>query len=416
MLRTKQESQVQFWSSQVPAGCWSPALSDPVERSLCTDCGLSRTSRAKRCGQACQFLRPDYPNLERQVHGRERDSQRADELHFGPYAEMYQASLRKPLAAAQWTGITTRIAERLLEERAVDAVLTVTSAAEDRWQPVPVLVTEPEGLSICRGMRIGFAPLLALLEHALKAGYKRLAVIAMPCQVHPLRVIEPELGFERLDVIGTPCADNTDTQRFHEFLNFFAADPNDVTYIEFRPDHYVELRYEGGRKEEIPFLQLPLAKLSPDFFPLTCRTCVDYTNVLADVVIGSMGGRGEQWLIIRNQRGQELIDILGDEIRLRPTGSAGKRHSAVQGYLHNTERAASGMPVRRMPNWLRPIMSRLMPYMGPRGLEFARARVEMKAGETLIHLRQRAPERIKSMVPAHVYELTESYDIGGDGQ
>lgn len=414
MLRTKEESAVQFWSSRVPAGCWSPVLSEPAERDLCTDCGLSRTSRAKRCGQACQFLRPDYPVLERRVHGRERDPQRGDELHFGPYTEMYQASLRRPLQDAQWTGITTRIAERLLEQNEVDAVLTVTSAAGDRWQPVPVLVTAPEGLSICRGMRIGFAPLLALLEHALDQGYRRLAVIAMPCQVYPLRVIEQELGFERLDVIGTPCADNTDTQRFHEFLTFFADDPNQVTYLEFRPDHYVELRYEGGRKEEIPFLQLPLAKLSPDFFPLTCRTCVDYTNVLADVVVGSMGGRGEQWVIIRNQRGQELIDILGDEIRLSPTGSAGDRSSAVQGYLHNTERAASGMPVRRMPNWLRPIMSRLMPYMGPRGLEFARARVEMKAGETLIHLRQMAPERMKSMVPAHVHELARPYDIGSE--
>ncbi|MBK1735080.1 coenzyme F420 hydrogenase [Halorhodospira abdelmalekii] len=403
------ESPVQFWSSEVPAGCWSPVLKEPAARALCTDCGLSRSERAKRCGQACQFIRPDYPRLEQQVHGRARLPYRPDELHFGPYQSMYQASLRSPLPGAQWTGITTRIAERLLEAGEVDAVLTVTSSAEDRWQPVPVLITEPAGLQICRGMRIGFAPLLALLEPALARGYKRLAVIAMPCQAYPLRVLEQELGFERLDVIGTPCADNTDTPRFHEFLTFFADDPNDVTYLEFRPDHYVELRFEGGRKQEIPFLQLPLAKLSPDFFPLTCRTCVDYTNVLADVVIGSMGGRGEQWLIVRNERGRHLLNLLGDELLLRPTGSAGKRTSAVTGYLRNTERAASGLPVRRMPNWLRPIMSRLMPYMGPRGLEFARARVEMKAGETLIHLRQMAPERLDTMVPEHVRELAKPY-------
>ena len=34
-------------------------------RKLCTDCGLSRTAEPKRCGQACQFIQPDYPGLER---------------------------------------------------------------------------------------------------------------------------------------------------------------------------------------------------------------------------------------------------------------------------------------------------------------------------------------------------------------
>ena len=42
----------------------------------------------------------------------------------------------------------------------------------------------------------------------------------------------------------------------------------------------MELRFADGRRKEIPFLQLPISKLPRDFFPLTCRTCVDYTNVL----------------------------------------------------------------------------------------------------------------------------------------
>jgi hypothetical protein len=37
--------------------------------------------------------------------------------------------------------------------------------------------------------------------------------------------------------------------------------------------------------------------LPRDFFPLTCRTCVDYTNVLADITIGYKGGQGEQRLV-----------------------------------------------------------------------------------------------------------------------
>ena len=37
--------------------------------------------------------------------------------------------------------------------------------------------------------------------------------------------------------------------------------------------------------------------LPRDFFPLTCRTCVDYTNMLADITIGYKGGQGEQRLV-----------------------------------------------------------------------------------------------------------------------
>jgi coenzyme F420 hydrogenase subunit beta len=64
-----------------------------------------------------------------------------------------------------------------------------------------------------------------------------------------------------------------------------------------------------------------------------------------------------------------------------------------------------------MPRWLRPVVGWLMPRIGPRGLEFARARVEMKALETLVHLRREAPKRLKTMVPAHVWALAEPYGL-----
>ena len=142
-------------------------------RTLCTDCGISRSSDPARCGKACQFIKPDYSALERKVHGRSRDAARPDELHFGPFRQMLRASLVPPRAGAQWTGITTRIAERLLETGAVEAVLTMAPDPNDKWRPVPVIVTRAEGLQQCRGMRMGYAPLLALLEPARDQGYRR---------------------------------------------------------------------------------------------------------------------------------------------------------------------------------------------------------------------------------------------------
>jgi len=380
-------------------------------RHLCTDCGISRSSDPKRCGRACQFIRPDYATLEARVHGRARDPARPDERHFGPFRRMLRAALRPPREGAQWTGIATRLGERLLETGAVDAVLTVAPDPADRWRPVPVLVTRAEDMAQARGMRMGYAPLLALLEPAREQGHRRVAVIGIPCQVYALRSLERELGFERLYVIGTPCSDNTTTEKFHRFLELLADDPSTITYLEFRADYHVELRFSDGRRKEVPFLLLPISQLPPDFFPLTCRTCVDYTNVLADVTVGYMGGEGEQWLLVRNERGEELVSLLGNELSTAPPGSGGKRQAHVKAFLENTVRAAGGLPLRRMPNFLRHVVGWLMPRIGPRGLEFARTRVEMKAVETIVHLRHAEPRRLKSIVPAHVWELVRPYGL-----
>jgi coenzyme F420 hydrogenase subunit beta len=397
------------------------AASEAPARKLCTDCGLSRTNDPKRCGQACQFIQPDYPGLEQRVHGRVRQQGSAahpaqpDELFFGPYQQILSARLDPPTQGAQWTGITTRLAEVLLEKGLVDAVIAMAADPHDRWRPRPILVTRAEDMAQCRGMRMGYAPLLSLVEPALAQGHKRLAVIGIPCQIYALRAIQPQLereqGLEQLYVIGTPCSDNTTTENFHQFLGLISDRPQDISYVEFRADYKVEVRTDQGDKRLIPFLNLPLSTLPPDFFPLTCRTCVDYTNVLADITVGYMGGHGQQWLLVRNARGQAVLDGIQAQLLTSAPISKGKRDGPVRGFMANTERAAGGLPLRRMPAWIKPLVNWLMPRVGPRGLEFARARVEMKAIESILHLRREAPARIKNMLPQHVWDLAARYGL-----
>ncbi len=395
-----------------PPGLTAPQIGGTARPSLCTDCGVSRMGDGKACGRACQFIAPDYPRLEQAVHGRVADEALGDEAFFGVTQSMQRARLTPAAPGAQWTGITTALAARLLETGAVDAVLTVAPDPDDRWKPLPVIVTDPAAMAHVRGMRMGYAPTVALLEPAREAGHKRIAFIGIPCQVYALRALEAELGFERIYVIGTPCSDNTTTQNFHTFLALLDPKPETVSYLEFRTDFKVELRFDDGRPDRtVPFLSLPISNLPPDFFPMTCKTCVDYTNRLADITVGYMGGDGDQWVIARNARGMELLALLDGRLQVKPLASKGKRQGAVKGFMENTARAAGGMPLRRMPDWLRPLVSFLQPRIGPRGLEFARARVEMKAVETVLHLRRAHPARLKNMVPAHIWRLVERYGL-----
>lgn len=394
-----------------PPKLWAPAPDPALPRKLCTDCGLSRSKRAGQCGSACQFIKPDYDAMERRVHGRARDPNRPDEAFFGPFRTMHKAALREPKPGAQWTGLTTRLAQKLLEAGKVDAILGVGPHPDDNWRPQPVIVTDPEDVHHLRGMRMGYAPLLSLIEPAAAQGFTRLAVIGIPCQVYALRSIEAQLGLDALFVIGTPCSDNTTTENFHEFLSRLSDTPERITYLEFRADYHVELRFDDGTQRDIPFLKLPLSDLPADFFPMTCRTCVDYTNSLADITVGYMGGEGAQWVIARNHRGEDLLAALGNEVLLETPGSSGKRTGSVKGFARNTARAAGGLPLRKMPDWARGVVGWLMPRIGPKGLEFARARVEMKAVETILHLRRAHPKRMRYMIPDHVWKLAAPYDL-----
>jgi coenzyme F420 hydrogenase subunit beta len=389
----------------------APILAPARPRALCTDCGVSRSSDPSRCGSACQFIAPRYAEFERRVHGRTRDAARGDEAHFGTYRRMVRARLRPAREGAQWSGITTALGERLLAARAVDAVIATAADPRDRWAPRPVLVTTPEGMRDCRGMKMGFSPVLALLEEAAARGLTRLAVIGVPCQVHALRALEPTLGLEALYVIGTPCSDNTTTANFHLFLEKLDAAPESIAWLEFLPDFTVGIRHDDGRERRIPFLELPLRDLPADFFPETCRVCVDYANSLADITVGYMGGAGAQWLVVRNARGDELVALLGEELETLPTVDAGSRRGPVRALRGALERSAGGLPLRRAPAALRPLIGWMMRRFGPKGLEFARTRVEMKLVEAVLTLRRTRPRRLARMVPRNAWGLLAPYGM-----
>ena len=130
-----------------------------------------------------------------------------------------------------------------------------------------MLVTEPAGMAQCRGMRMGYAPLLALLEPARAAATSASRSSASPARSMRCGRWSAELGFERLYVIGTPCSDNTTTERFHEFLALLADEPDTITYLEFRADYHVELRFTDGRARRFPSCNCR----SPNCRPISSR-------------------------------------------------------------------------------------------------------------------------------------------------
>ncbi len=115
--------------------------------------------------------------------------------------------------------------------------------------------------------------------------------------------------------------------------------------------------------------------------------------------------------MVRNARGRELANLVDEELDVALLGSRGNRAGAVRAFLGALQRTADGLPTRRAPAWLKPLIGRMMTAFGPRGLEFARTRVEMKVLEGIVTLRRHRPHRLRRMVPAHAWQLAATYGL-----
>lgn len=60
-------------------------------------------------------------------------------------------------------------------------------------------------------------------------------------------------------------------------------------------------------------------------------TCFDYVNSLADLVVGYMGAPfGWQWIVVRNDTGKEMLDLVQGQLSTQAVMSSGDRTAAVQ--------------------------------------------------------------------------------------
>lgn len=369
---------------------------------LCSDCGFCDTTLRPLMAQSCVFVENRTAELEQRVHGRGRST--PDEQLFGVYHTMVAARLRPANPRAQWSGATTRLGALLLEQGLVEAVVTTRAVPGTRFAPQPFLARTPDEVIASAGNKPCLSPGLSLLDEVRQSGVRRLAVIGVGCQVHALRAAQTELGLEQLYVIGIPCSDNVAYPDLQRFLRLMTDSPATVVHYEFMQDFSVHLRHESGRVEKVNFIDIPMAQLG-DVFPSACLSCFDYANGLADITLGYMGAElGWQWLLVRNQRGQELLDLLRPHLELGELSGHGDRRAGVARYVGMLATAP-----RRPPALVRRLIAMLMRRRGPRGLEFARSVIEMKLLRNLQYVRQHFSRMERRVVPAHVYPALEQY-------
>ncbi|CCI34912.1 Coenzyme F420 hydrogenase/dehydrogenase, beta subunit C-terminal domain [Microcystis aeruginosa] len=374
-------------------------------KELCSECGLCDTYYIHYVKEACAFLNQQIADLEAAAHGKSRDLNQENDLYFGVHQEMMAAKKKQAIPGAQWTGIVSTIACEMLNRGLVEGVVCVQNTAEDRFQPQPILARTTEEILAAKVNKPTLSPNLSVLEEIEKSGMKRLLVIGVGCQIQALRAVEKKLGLEKLYVLGTPCVDNVTRSGLQKFLETTSRSPETVVHYEFMQDFRVHFKHEDGSIEMVPFFGLKTNKLKDVFAP-SCMTCFDYVNSLADLVVGYMGAPfGWQWIMVRNDTGKEMLELVKDQLDTQDVMSSGDRKQAVQNSIPAYDKGVT------LPMWAAKMMGVVIEKIGPKGLEYARFSIDSHFTRNYLYVKRNYPEKLAAHVPEYAKKIVEQYKL-----
>jgi 3,8-divinyl protochlorophyllide a 8-vinyl-reductase (ferredoxin) len=374
-------------------------------KELCSECGLCDTYYIHYVKEACAFLNQQIAELEAEAHGRSRNLEAENDVYFGVHQGMMVARKQQPIEGAQWTGIVSTIACEMLNRGMVEGVVCVQNTKEDRFQPMPVIARTPEEVLAARVNKPTLSPNLSVLEQIEESGMKRLLVIGVGCQIQALRAVEKELGLEKLYVLGTPCVDNVTRAGLQKFLETTSRSPDTVVHYEFMQDFRVHFKHEDGSIEKVPFFGLKTNQLKDVFAP-SCMSCFDYVNSLADLVVGYMGATfGWQWIVVRNETGKAMLDLVKGQIDTQPVISVGDRQQAVQQSIPAYDKAVT------LPMWAAKMMGVVIEKIGPKGLEYARFSIDSHFTRNYLYVKRNHPEKLEAHVPDYAKKIVGQYKL-----
>ena len=297
------------------------------------------------------------------------------------------------------------------------------------------------------------APSLRVLDEIQKdTSITRLLFCGVGCAVQAFRAVQSQLGLDEVYVIGTNCADNSPTpEAARNFLvDGVGIDPKILDTIqgyEFMQDFQVHVKSTttptAGNTAitsvtKKPYFTLPGTIAEPSIAK-SCRKCFDYTNGLADLVVGYMGAplydgqsmtESFQTLTVRNERGFQMKQIAQQMNKLiihGPAAAAADRGGGSQQSVV-AERFASATvssdaivmslidelpPEKGMPLWIGQIMAYGMKSIGPKGLDFAQYSIDYHILRNYLYTldtERGNTDRVRMKLPQNANDIVNYYE------
>ncbi|XP_020276477.1 7-hydroxymethyl chlorophyll a reductase, chloroplastic-like [Asparagus officinalis] len=185
-------------------------------------------------------------------------------------------------------------------------------------------------------------------------------------------------------------------------------------------DYKVHLKHLDGHIEEVPYFCLPANELVDVIAP-SCYSCFDYTNGLADLVVGYMGvpkysglrmTEHPQYITVRNERGREMLNLVQNLLEVTPTTSSGIRQPFVMETVKADDQAKLGKgPSQPAPTFIGNLIAYILNLIGPKGLEFARYSLDYHTIRNYLYVnRQWGKQRADRHLPSYAKKIVEAYN------
>jgi formate dehydrogenase subunit beta len=212
---------------------------------------------------------------------------------------------------AECGGVVTSLLKFVLESKMVDAVLAVKARDGNRYDGVPVLITDPEAVIETGGSLHCASPNIArfLKEYLNGAFDMKIAVVCKPCDARAIIELakRTQIEMDNLILIGLNCTGTlpsaTAKQMFHEE---FGVNPTDIIREDLEEGKLTITLKDGTEKQK------DLDELEQKGYGRreNCRRCDINIPIMADIACGKWGTDGKKATFIEvcSEKGSDLIE------------------------------------------------------------------------------------------------------------
>jgi len=114
---------------------------------------------------------------------------------------------------------------------------------------------------------------------------------------------------------------------------------------------------------------------------------------------------GWQWIVVRNDTGKEMLDLVSDKLETQPVMSKGDRHNAVQQSIPAYDKGVT------LPMWAAKLMGVFIEKIGPKGLEYARFSIDSHFTRNYLYVKRQHPEKLADHVPDYAQKIVQQYRL-----
>jgi len=228
--------------------------------------------------------------------------------------DMYLAwsSSKEILNRTESGGLVTSLLKFALESKRVDAVLAIKARGGNRYDGIPVLITDPEEvISTAGSLHCVTVNIPRYIKEYLGGAFDmRLAVVGKPCDIRGIieLVKREQINLDNLLLIGLNCSGTLSPMVAKKtIVEEFGADPLDVVYEDIE-DNKLVIRLKNGTEKAKELKELEEKGYGRRE---NCRRCEIKIPIMADIACGKWGvanNKKATFAEICSDKGGELFE------------------------------------------------------------------------------------------------------------